>query len=476
MKLKYSLRVGGQDYTDRLLSVSSIDTGVKGLGFGYISDITLECAYDSNLMSAVGQSAEVGLLIEGASTIYKGTVEKVSLQGGKVSLSLRAKRPEEQFKPRQRVYIGVYDKHVAVPVVYGNGSCYARLLATQKKTDGLYQLLVGDNPNVSSAYQYSSGVYVIDARVRVSQDPEHWDILPDGTTIGWDISQYSANQYLGIHRYCHKKYGVKRNGDGSTSETLLGSTDWVFVQGGQYQWIKFVAISGCLIDSWQPVQVYTWDDLAKDREISDTQRISVSSISSPSDIIADILQRNGIAYSLGSGFLIIDLCFQADESFKDIVQKCAEQGLIYIVPHHDSFKVVPAVFSSVSPIYTFTESVFLPQSVSVERPSPPFNTVTVLYDREGASISSGSGSPEKEYRADFITDSTSAQTFADAYLQYHQKTMKVKFSTPLLPELLGIDVGDVVKVNYGLYGISRNFQVVQRTIRKERIDWMVREL
>ena len=478
MKLRYSLRVDGQDYTDRLISVSAIDTGVKGLGFGYISDITVDCAFERSLLDSVGSSVEVGVHLDTTTTTYKGTVQKVSVQGGKLSLSVNASNPEALFKPRQRIYIGNYNRYVSIPVVYGNGWCKANLLAIQKKNDGIYQLLVGDNPNVAGAYQYSSGVYVLDNRILRSQDKEKWATLPDGSTNqAWDISQYSSDQYLEIMRYCHQKYGVRQQQNGTLDKTLLGSSDSVFVEGGLYQWIEFVDISGCLIDSWSPVQVYEWSDPIEGREITDIQYINVSSLASPYQIIENILGRNGISYTTGAGFLGISLCFQADEPFKDIVQKVAEQGLIYVVPHHDSFRIVPAVFTSVPTRFFFTDAMFLQQSVSVEKSPALFNTLKVLYDREDDTLTVGSGTPEKEYRADFITDTTSAQTFANAYLQYHQKNTKVRFSTPLSPEFIAVvDVGDVVTVSYPLYGLNQNFQVVQKSIRKERVDWVVKEI
>jgi len=38
MKLRYSLFIDSVDYTDKLLKISSIDKGVRSLGFGYISE------------------------------------------------------------------------------------------------------------------------------------------------------------------------------------------------------------------------------------------------------------------------------------------------------------------------------------------------------------------------------------------------------------------------------------------------------
>ena len=507
MKLKYSLRVGGQDYTDRLLSVSSIDTGVKGLGFGYISDITVECAYDSNLMSAVGQSAEVGLLIEGVSVVYKGEVRKVSVRDGKVSLSISHLTYFIKYPPLKTYYSSSAGRTFKVPVIYGyvgdtfDVKGYAVGVEYEEFYPRRYLLMVGDKP-VSNGYVqlstdvYASKVQIIEEEVWGAKASDWFELIESNASAMYrrykfNVSYNIENRVLRVYQVTGNMtfYGGKRQEDGTIAYTEICGAG---------------ASSGPTICPHEPG---TLDQLYDELKVQHNDSASytsgiwvaeiwknslvtpetyfeytiqgypvISSPYKPEDVALDIFSRLGISATKEGTFLDIKLMFQSEEGWKRILSKIAEQGVLYYIPSLLGSYRIRTALPTDPPVFTFTSQHILPRSLGVEKSASVFRSLKVIYNQGKSSLTIGTGSPQETYEADFIINGTSAQTFADAYLQYHQKTMKVKFSTPLLPELLNIDVGDVVKVNYGLYGISQNFQVVQRTIRKERIDWVVREL
>ena len=477
MKLKYSLIVGGVDYTDRLISVSAIDTGVRDLGFGYVSDTSVECAYTDSLLDVVGQTVQIGLLLNGTSEVFTGTAEKVNVQGGEITISMRFRKPEELFKPRGKIYLSVYGKYVAVPVVYGNGICRARCLATKKAGDGQYMFLVGDNPNVSGVSLWSSQpqAYVILGRRTPMSGEIKWDTLSFEPNPLWDISMYDENTYLRVQYDGMNVYGANYDQGGNYSLTFIGYSP-VFMPGGKYKWVRFENAGSGLTTQSMSLYIYPYDAPYRENEIYEGLPVTVNDDPSPANILLDIFSRNDIPASAEGSPLPIDLAFQADESFKEIAQKVAEQGLLYIIPEHNSVRIVPAVHASVSPIFTFTEAHIIPESMKIEKSVPSLNRVVVSYNRESAIYAFGSGTPEKTYKADYIVSSASAQTFASNYLAYHQKTTHVSFSTPLLPELFGVKAGNVVTLNYTLYKLNQNFQVVQKTIRKDRINWKCKEV
>ncbi len=476
MRLKHSFFIENEDFTHALISVSSIDVGVRKLGFGYVSDVSVECAYFPELLDAVGKNATVGLFLEGRSYLFKGKIKSVSVSDGKTTLSIQPQTPENLFKPRKRIFVSAYGKHFTVPVVYGNGVCNAELLAIQKKAEGTYQLLVGDNPDVQGAYQVEEGVYAIDDKILLRYDTPRWEKLPDSSQA-WDLTSYGSDVYLRICRNCHDKYGVKKLQDGSLRETFLTSERELFLKGDDYDYVKFVwnaPPQSLCIDSFD-LSVYENRDLSMDNEIRTKKVIRVNSISRPHAILSDIFLRNSIPFEKRSQYWHeVNLTFQADEGFKEVAQKVALFGLIYVIPKHDRFLIVSTDPRNPS-VFTFTENLIIPQTLSIEKTSPEFNKLTVIYNRGSSKLTAGSGTPEKEITADFIADYASASNFANAYLQHSRKNTTVKLSTPLLPETLDLEVGDFVNLDCKTYRIRGKFQVIQKTIRKTRIDFKLKE-
>jgi len=145
VKVKRSIQIGGVDYTDKLISVSDINIGVRDLGIGYISDITVDLVFDTNLLDVNGQEAVVGILIDGKSYTYKGVVREINVKENKATLNISHTLFSLKFFPLKTVKVLQDDlewKVFTVPVIYG----YGRYFTVKQKA--LRTVDLGELPNV----------------------------------------------------------------------------------------------------------------------------------------------------------------------------------------------------------------------------------------------------------------------------------------------------------------------------------------
>lgn len=506
MRVRYGLRIGGQDYTDKLISVSSIDMGVRKLGFGYISDITVECVYDTNLMDAIGQKAQVGMLVEGTSIVYEGEITKVEVQKGKISLSISHISSLTEFPPLPKYYSSATRRAYTVPVIYGTGPIYCECVAIDIEDPSVYprkyQFLIGDRPvnspesDVVGTSEIAPGVFVVTSRIkeaqRVGASTHDWFELIESnatdlyrryrilTKYDVDTKVYRIGAYLDM-----SIYGGKIQDDGSLSYDLIypnpnSTAEGVLTDVYDEIKIEHTSTSSFNFGLWT-VSLYKNIPLRPDTEVKSVIRIyPVSTPYKAEDIAEDIFLRHGYTVLKGGEFVSTELNFQTTDDWRTILGKVAEQGLLYYIPVGDaSYRIINALPQS-PPVTVIDASKILPGSVKIEKTPPPFNSLVVIFNQGKEEKVYGSGSPLKRYEAEYIVDQgpsyENVDTFANAYLQYHRKTMRVRFSSPLLPELLTPEVGDVVTFSYPPYQINKNFQIVQKTIRDQTITWVLKEL
>lgn len=193
-------------------------------------------------------------------------------------------------------------------------------------------------------------------------------------------------------------------------------------------------------------------------------------------VIEWVLSQNGYSVqkrNLHTWSVSLDIQ-SSQKQYKTLLQEAAEQGLYIVVPSREGrVEIVGA--EEGSPVYIITKTHILPTSVTVS-----LNTWQVIDVLEvkwnGGANTYGTGKRNKIYTADYIVDQTSADNFGNAYLAYFRPKKRVQFSTPLIPDLISLDVGDIITLNYSTYSLSLNAQVLQKKVKDTTINWVVREV
>ncbi len=483
MNVRKSIRIDGVDYTDKLISVSDIDVGVRDLGLGYISGINVELVFEKDLTNSKGKSVTVGILVNGKGYYYTGIVKFVEAKNNKIYLKVENALSVSPFKALSRYYSSKLQELLTVPVLYGNGKIFkAKGISIDGPNTELppkYIFLVGDKPIATlilpkEAATITDSVYGIKTP-RTEDVGVRYITFPDGE-MGVEIWNASANSViLNVKKPCYSMYGYKTDEEGNENETYLGDHEvWVYPK--DYEKIKFVYISGCIAATtvYQPTY-YVTEEISTSYRIEETFNITVYDLDKPADIIEDILIANGFTVSKKDDGIDISLNFQSDKDYKEILTSVAQQGLLYIIPSLDgSFQIISALPKP--PKLTLTKEDLIEDSFSFQDYEPEFTKLKVIWDKGAYTSYYGTGDVEKEYRADFIVDQASADLFANNYLLYYQKQKYVSFETPLDVQYLDLNVGDVITISYSMYSINQNFQIIEKSIRKERIRFRCKEV
>lgn len=502
MNIKRSIQINGVDYTNKLLSISDISIGVRDLGLGYISDITAELVFDGSLLDVKGKNAVVGILVNGKGYVYKGIVRNAKGKNNKATLNISHKLSSIKFKPLKTISFQRDDnsnKVYKIPVIYGNGrSFFAKTKALYtvdiNEIPGArkYRWLVGDKP-FSGSVQYGNAYCIDDFSVfttrssTVDSNIHDWlELIEEYGTWGtagsyrrYKVKAYQINDqnilaFQGILN--SNVYGGKNNGDGTIDYTSIPEIGiGKYVIEDKYDEIKFEWANKGEIGVYQPkVSIYSSAPVTKDNDIIGERSITMYSFDKPADIAKDIIDSNGFSGEIKGYGTAVQLNFQSEESYSEILQRVAEMGLLYIVPTlGDKFEIYPV---SGNPIETLSENDFLIDSFETEDKVSEVDKLKVVWNKEKGESFYGSGDKEKEYKADFIVDQTSVNNFANAYLDYYQKQRYVSFETPLYPTYLDLNVGDVITVNHSFYGINQDFQIIEKSIRDESIKFKCKEV
>lgn len=166
----------------------------------------------------------------------------------------------------------------------------------------------------------------------------------------------------------------------------------------------------------------------------------------------------------------------SQKTYQTLLEEAAEQGLYLVVPARGGYIDVIGAEEG-APVYTITETHILPKSLRVV--STTWQVIDVLEVKwnNGANTSIyGTGRRKEIYQADHIVDQTSADNFGNNYLAYHGRKKELQFSTPLTQDLISLEVGDIITVNYGTYSLTVTGQILQKKVKDTTIDWVVREL
>ncbi len=477
MRVKYSLHIDGVDYSDKLIHVSDISVGVKKLGIGFISDITVQLVYSQEVLSKKGSEAVVGLLVGDKSFAYKGVIRNVSVKDHIIELNISHELSVKEFKGLGRYYSSALKKSFIVPVLYGNGQLFKATGVSISGPDASlppnYKCLIGDKPVNITNEKLQSGVYAVLVPKSASVGTKYFT-FPDGN-IGVDIWNTSSEKMkIKIKYSCKSIYGIKSNSDGSESEIYLGDST-VWINSGDYEKLKFVTITGCIATQsvYQP-EFYYNEPVSELFSFEEEFDVSVNDIDNPADITVDILQKSGFSIRKKSYSRDIKLNFQSKESYKTILQRVAEQGVFYVIPTLDSrFDILDTQGTVVK---NLSEADFLEGSFSISIEESTFSRLRVLWNREIYTSVYGSGK-EKEYKADYIVDQTSVNNFANAYIDYHNKLFYVEFELPIHTDYVSIEVGDILSITHNKYGIlNKNFQIIYKSIREDRIKLKCKEI
>ncbi len=506
MEVKRNIQIDGIDYTNKLINVSDIDIGVRGLGFGYVSDITVELVFDSSLTNCIGKTAIIILQVNERSYIYEGIIEKVFIKNETVSLNIRHILSIKKFLPLPIRYFPDIRESLKIPVIYGSGQYdlidfNAIAVYSTKGADGrrIYSFLVGDKPLVESR-EFSSGVFVFDAPIweetAYGRETHPWFELIESNPSS-EYRRYKFNINYNLEEKIMNISPVtgdmsffagKRQGDGTilyTQITIDQNTGLGFISD-IYDELKIqhhTSISYVTGD-WK-TELWRNQNLSESykpqkyfRSRIDTTR--TQAIDSPVDIIYDILKKNNFSVRKKVYPSSSARCnFRTTDDYINIIQKVAEAGSLYVVPTmNNSFDILPAGFD-LSPKATLSVNDFIERSFSISEREADFTKLKVLWSSPifGGQVSYyGEGDREKEYKAEYLVRGTDVDIFANNYLSYYQKQKYISFETPLYPDYLDIDVGDVVTINYSRYSINQNFQIIEKSIRNERIRFKCKEV
>ncbi len=501
MKVSRGIQINGIDYTDNLLSISDIDIGVRDLGFGYISDITAELVYDVSLRNVVGQTAVIGVLVNGKSYTYKGIISKQNIKDNKVKLSIRHFLSSMDFKPLKTITVTQDDgttKIHKIPTLYGYGLLFkvkqkALYTVDMNSIPGVrkYRWLIGDKSFSGSVQE--GDAYCIDDysvysenRNTINTNLHNWlELIEENGTWGnagayrrYRIKAYQINsEAIIVLRHLNVNvYGGKNEG-GTISYTQIQETGvGSYVIEDKYDEIKIEYANKGQIGVYAPsVSIYSNQAITKDKTLEGYRSIRTYNYDNPADIVKDILISNGFLVRNVVTGINVKLNFQSFELYKELVNKISELGLLYIVPNLDnSFDIIPAT-GGISKA-TLTENDFIEESFSIDVGENNFDKLKVIWNSGERENLYGSGNREKEYNADYIVDQTSVDTFANNYLSYYQKQKYVSFETPINTKYLDLEVGDVITINYNRYSINQDFQILQQTIRDETIKFKCKEI
>ena len=195
-------------------------------------------------------------------------------------------------------------------------------------------------------------------------------------------------------------------------------------------------------------------------------------------VIEWVLSQNGYQTrkrNLHSWSVQLDIS-SSQKRYATLLQEAAEQGLYLVVPARGGYIDVIGAEEGTS-VYTITEAHVLPKSLRVV--STTWQVIDVLEVKwnNGANTSTyGTGRRKEIYHADHIVDQASADNFGNNYLAYHGRKKELQFSTPLTQDLISLEVGDIITVNYGTYSLTVTGQILQKKVKDTTIDWVVREL
>lgn len=503
MNIKRSIQINGVDYTDKLLSVSDINIGVRDLGFGYISDITAELVFDRSLLNVKGQKVIVGILVNNRSYTYEGIINKVSIKDNKLTLKISHLLSDIKLNPLKTISVTHDDgsiKVYTVPIIYGNGVSFKTeeiALYTVNTADlpapRVYRWLVADK-NFAYAIQDGDVFYKEDTLLlnekenTIDTNLSDWlELIEEYGTWGtagayrrYKLKAYVINdrEFVVLRHINVKCYGGKNNGDGTITYTEIPergiASYWIEDDWDEIKLEYFD--KGQLGVSSPNIYIYSSAPTGKDKEIKRESYITTGNFSNPSDIVEDILKINGFTVSkkLYSS-LNINLNFQTKENYETIIEKSAEMGLIYVIPNLKlGFDIIPA--GEGTSITTLSEKDFLENTFSFEDNEPKFDKLKIIWNKNEYESTYGTGLKEKEYKADYIADITSVDNFGNAYLAYYQKQKYVSFETPIYLTYLDLDVGNIVTVSHNLYGINQNFQIIEKSIRDESIKFRCKEV
>jgi len=166
----------------------------------------------------------------------------------------------------------------------------------------------------------------------------------------------------------------------------------------------------------------------------------------------------------------------SQKQYETLLREAAEQGLYLVVPARGGYIDIVGAEEG-SPVYTITEAHILPKSVRVFLTTwQVIDVLEVKWNNGTNTTVYGSGLRKEIYYADHIVDQTSADNFGNNYLAYHGRKKEVQFSTPLSPDLISLEVGDIITLNYGTYSLTMIGQILQKKVKDATIDWAVREL
>jgi len=172
----------------------------------------------------------------------------------------------------------------------------------------------------------------------------------------------------------------------------------------------------------------------------------------------------------------VNLTVNSQETYQTILEKSAQMGLYYVIPTYKGYVDIIGIGEGVSE-FTITESHIIPKSIRIS--STTWNIVDMLEVKwnNGTNTSTyGIGKRKKIYTADYITDQTSADNFGNNYLAYKSPKKEIWFSTPLISDLIGLDVGDIITINNSNYSLLLNTQITQKQINESVIKFKCKEI
>ena len=172
----------------------------------------------------------------------------------------------------------------------------------------------------------------------------------------------------------------------------------------------------------------------------------------------------------------VSLTVNSQERYETILEKSAQMGLYYVIPTYKGYVDVVGIGEGSSE-YTITESHIIPKSVRISLSTwDIIDVFEVKWNNDANTTTYGSGNRKEIYTADYITDQTSADNFGNNYLSYKSKKKEIEFSTPLLPDLVGLEVGDIATINYPKYSLLLDVQITQKQIKDSKIKFKGKEI
>jgi hypothetical protein len=171
----------------------------------------------------------------------------------------------------------------------------------------------------------------------------------------------------------------------------------------------------------------------------------------------------------------VNLTVNSQETYQTILEKSAQMGLYYVIPTYKGYVDVVGIGEGVSE-FTITESHIIPKSIRISLTTwDIIDVLEVKWNNDANTDTYGSGKRKEIYTADYITDQTSADNFGNNYLAYKSPKKEIEFSTPLLPDVIGLDVGDIITLNYSKYSLLLDVQITQKQIEESVIKFKCRE-